>query len=125
MSNWDKNANEQTDDAAQFLRSASFTRGEGSSSTAPYIPDAVTASDLLNGSALDPARLHPMAQIGDTLDYILLDDAKLNDLPGAGTALPTRGVMDDLCYGTGTTYVSGRFHQVTVCFMSVSEIIPK
>lgn len=108
MSNWDKNADNQTEDAAQFLRSASFTRGEGSSST-PYIPDAITASDLLNGGALDPARLHPMAQLGDKLDYLTLDDAQINQLPGAETALPSRGFSDDLCYGTGTTYLSGKF----------------
>jgi len=48
-----------------------------------------------------------MAQIGDKLDYLLLDDDKLNELPGAGTALPSRGWSDDLCYGTGSTYFSG------------------
>jgi mitochondrial import inner membrane translocase subunit TIM23 len=110
MSNWDKNADSQAEDATQFLRSASFARGEGSSSTAPYIPDAMTASDLLNGGALDPARLHPMAQIGDKLDYLLLDDDQVNQLPGAETALPSRGFSDDLCYGTGTTYLSGKVH---------------
>jgi len=93
----------EVDDAATYLRSASFTKGEGSSS----LGEAVTASDLLSAGSFDPATLHPMAAIGDKLDYLLLEDDKTNSLPGAGTALPSRGWSDDLCYGTGTTYLTG------------------
>ncbi|KAG8727530.1 Mitochondrial import inner membrane translocase subunit tim23, partial [Ceratobasidium sp. 414] len=90
------------DDAAAYLRGASFSRGEGSA-----LPQAaVTASDLLNATSFDPSRLHPMAGLGDKLDYLSLDDEKTNSLPGAVTALPSRGWSDDLCYGTGTTYLS-------------------
>jgi len=93
-----------SDDATSFLRSASFSRGSG----APSGADApVTASDLFNASSFDPAKLHHMAQLGDSLDYLVLDDDKRNQLPGAETALPSRGWSDDLCYGTGTTYLSG------------------
>lgn len=67
----------------------------------------VTANDLLLG-AYDPTRLHPLAQLGDQLDYLVLDDDKLSDLPGAGTAIPSRGWSDDLCYGTGTMYLGGK-----------------
>ncbi|KAF8603776.1 Tim17-domain-containing protein [Ceratobasidium sp. AG-I] len=91
------------DDAAAYLRNASFSRGE--SSTLPAT--AVTAADLLNTASFDPSKLHPMAGLGDKLDYLALDDEKTNALPGAGTALPSRGWSDDLCYGTGTTYLSG------------------
>ena len=66
----------------------------------------MTANDLLMG-AYDPAKLHPMAQLGDQLDYLVLDDDKVNDLPGADTAIPSRGWSDDLCYGTGTMYLGG------------------
>jgi import inner membrane translocase subunit TIM23 len=52
-----------------------------------------------------------MAGLGDKLDYLLLEDDKTTDLPGAGTAIPSRGWGDDLCYGTGTMYLSG-----TCCF---------
>jgi len=70
-------------------------------------PDtAVTASDLLLGS-YDPTKLHPMAGLEDKLDYLLLEDDKTSDLPGSGTAIPSRGWSDDLCYGTGTMYLSG------------------
>lgn len=30
----------------------------------------------------------------------------LSDLPGAQSALPSRGWSDDLCYGTGMTYIA-------------------
>lgn len=59
--------------------------------------------------AYDPTKLHPLADLGDKLDYLLLDDDKTNDLPGAGTAIPSRGWSDDLCYGTGTMYLSGKW----------------
>ena len=68
----------------------------------------MTANDLLL-AAYDPAKLHPLAQLGDSLDYLVLDDAKKNELPGAGTAMPSRGFSDDLCYGTGTMYLSGKW----------------
>ncbi|KAG8927966.1 Mitochondrial import inner membrane translocase subunit tim23 [Tulasnella sp. 419] len=99
----DKNSvGSDNEDATKYLKHAQFSRGDGPSS-----PDAVTASDLLNTAAFDPSRLHPMAAIGDKLDYLLLDDEKTNQLPGATTALPSRGWSDDLCYGTGTTYLTG------------------
>ncbi|KAF8141656.1 Tim17/Tim22/Tim23/Pmp24 family-domain-containing protein [Boletus edulis] len=72
----------------------------------PEVDTPVTASDLLLG-AYDPTRLHPLAQLGDQLDYLVLDDDKLSDMPGAGTAVPSRGWSDDLCYGTGTMYLGG------------------
>lgn len=88
---------------SEYLRSASFSRPEGA--TAPS-DNAVTASDFLM-AAYDPAKLHPLAELGDQLDYLLLDDDKKNELPGSGTAMPSRGWSDDLCYGTGTMYLSG------------------
>jgi len=69
--------------------------------------EPVTASDLLM-AAYDPARLHPLADLSDKLDYLLLDDDKTSELPGARTAIPSRGWSDDLCYGTGTMYLSGK-----------------
>jgi import inner membrane translocase subunit TIM23 len=91
------------DTATDYIRSATFSRPDGPSSE-----NAVTASDLLMG-AYDPTKLHPLADLGDKLDYLLLDDDKTNDLPGAGTAIPSRGWSDDLCYGTGTMYLSGKW----------------
>ncbi|KAF7973962.1 hypothetical protein HWV62_13930 [Athelia sp. TMB] len=96
-----QNSSSPVQDSTDYLRSATFTRPDG-----PSGDNAVTASDLLMG-AYDPTKLHPLADLGDKLDYLLLDDDKTNDLPGAGTAIPSRGWSDDLCYGTGTMYLSG------------------
>jgi mitochondrial import inner membrane translocase subunit TIM23 len=90
------------DTTTDYIRSATFSRPDGPSGDNP-----VTASDLLLG-AYDPTKLHPLADLGDKLDYLLLDDDKTNELPGAGTAIPSRGWSDDLCYGTGTMYLSGK-----------------
>jgi len=92
---------QSSNDAADVFRTANFSTGQNAADS-----DAVTASDLLAG-AFDPARLHPLAGIQDQLEYLVLEDDKTNDLPGATTALPSRGWSDDLCYGTGTTYLSG------------------
>ncbi|GAB1518315.1 Mitochondrial import inner membrane translocase subunit tim23 [Rhizoctonia solani] len=103
----ENNSGVAREDAAAYLRNASFSRGDGSAPSA-----AVTAADLLNATSFDPSRLHPMAGISDKLDYLALDDEKTNALPGAGTALPSRGWSDDLCYGTGTTYLSALMYNV-------------
>jgi import inner membrane translocase subunit TIM23 len=63
---------------------------------------------FLNSSAFaDPSSLHPLAGLNkETLDYITLEDSALSDLPGSQSVLPSRGFTDDLCYGTGITYLS-------------------
>lgn len=59
-------------------------------------------------AGFDPAALHPLAGLNqDTLDYLTLDEDILSDLPGSQSLLPSRGWSDDLCYGTGVTYLSG------------------
>ncbi|KAF4553252.1 Mitochondrial import inner membrane translocase subunit tim23-like protein [Elsinoe fawcettii] len=70
--------------------------------------EAPNVSSFLNDSgAFDPSSLHPLAGLNqDTLDYLQLDDSVLTDLPGARSALPSRGWSDDLCYGTGVTYLT-------------------
>ncbi|KAF5338610.1 hypothetical protein D9611_012812 [Ephemerocybe angulata] len=88
--------------AAEYLHNSQFQRPVAAAS--PENP--VTSTDLLL-AAYDPTKLHPLAELGDKLDYLILDDEKTNDLPGAGTAIPSRGWSDDLCYGTGTMYLSG------------------
>ncbi|KAH8116408.1 Tim17-domain-containing protein [Phellopilus nigrolimitatus] len=103
MASSSRNQDSSSQDSASVLRSASFSTGAGAVNSDN---NAMTASDLLAGG-FDPARLHPMAGLKDQLEYLQLDDDKVNDLPGAMTALPSRGWSDDLCYGTGTTYLSG------------------
>lgn len=73
--------------------------------------DPSTAQDvssfLDSPSLSDPSSLHPLAGLNqDALDYLSLEDSALTDLPGSRSALPSRGWSDDLCYGTGVTYLS-------------------
>lgn len=71
---------------------------------APF--DPTTAQDV-SSFLTDAAALHPLANLNqDTLDYLTLEDSVLSDLPGSRSALPSRGWSDDLCYGTGTTYLA-------------------
>lgn len=58
-------------------------------------------------SAYDPSSLHPLAGLNqDTLDYLSLDESALSDIPGSQSLLPSRGWSDDLCYGTGVSYLA-------------------
>jgi len=73
--------------------------------------DPTTAQDVTSflgaDGGFDPSTLHPLAGLNqDTLDYLALEDNALSDLPGARSALPSRGWSDDLCYGTGVTYLA-------------------
>lgn len=69
---------------------------------------APTTQDMFSNPAFDPARLHPLAGLGkDEVEYLDIVDAQPSTLEGGRTALPSRGWSDDLCYGTGTTYLSG------------------
>ncbi|WWC67599.1 uncharacterized protein I206_101509 [Kwoniella pini CBS 10737] len=70
------------------------------------VASAPTALDTF-GTAFDPARLHPLAGLGENLDFLALDEDKLNEIEGSASVLPSRGWTDDLCVGTGTTYLSG------------------
>jgi import inner membrane translocase subunit TIM23 len=64
-------------------------------------------SFLQSSSFADPTQLHPLAGLNaDTLEYLSLEDSALSDLPGGQSVLPSRGFTDDLCYGTGVTYLS-------------------
>ncbi len=75
----------------------------------PFDPSSAQGVDaFLSPSAFaDPSQLHPLAGLNkETLDYISLEDSALSDLPGGQSVLPSRGFTDDLCYGTGTTYLA-------------------
>ena len=92
-------SDQSSSSSSDLLRGARFS---AASSTSDLV--APTASQLLN----DAASLHPLAGLGSNdLDYLMLDDAKLNDIRGGSTVLPTRSWGDELCYGTGTTYLFG------------------
>ncbi|KAK0646503.1 Tim17/Tim22/Tim23/Pmp24 family-domain-containing protein [Cercophora newfieldiana] len=76
----------------------------------PFDPSTAQGVDAFLGpsSFADPTQLHPLAGLDKgTLDYISLEDSTLSDLPGSQSVLPSRGFTDDLCYGTGVTYLAG------------------
>ena len=104
-------------DTTDILRNATFSHPDGPAAS-------VTAADLLLGGVYDPAKLHPMSGLSDNLDYLLLEDDKVNELPGSGTAIPSRGWSDDLCYGTGTMYLTGPFSFPSIHITSPSPFYP-
>lgn len=78
-------------------------------SSAPFDPaSAQDVSSFLGSASLpDASQLHPLAGLNQqALDYLSLDESTLSDLPGSRSALPSRGWSDDLCYGTGVTYLT-------------------
>ena len=69
---------------------------------------APSTQDFFANPSLDLTRLHPLAGLGkDEVEYLDIVDAQPTTLEGGRTALPSRGWSDDLCYGTGSTYLSG------------------
>lgn len=96
--------------ASASPQSQTFQEASPSSYQPPTF-EAQDVSSFLGGSGIntgfDPSALHPLAGLDqDTLDYLTLEDNALSDLPGARSALPSRGWSDDLCYGTGVTYLT-------------------
>ncbi|KAI5868027.1 Tim17-domain-containing protein [Durotheca rogersii] len=78
-------------------------------SPTPFDPyDAHGVDSFLKSSEFaDPSLLHPLAGLDkEGLEYLSLEDSALSDLPGAQSAIPSRGFSDDLCYGTGITYLT-------------------
>ncbi|SPO30775.1 probable MAS6 - mitochondrial inner membrane import translocase subunit [Ustilago trichophora] len=99
-----------SDSPTDYLRSHAFVQPSSpspstSGSANEYVPNAAS---LLGDSSLDLGSLSPLAGLGkDDLEYLDLTDGAPSSLEGARTAVPSRGWSDDLCYGTGTTYLSG------------------
>ena len=87
---------------AQSPQSPDFVKEDTFQAT-PFDPN--TAIQNPSDFILDPSQLHPLAGLNqDTLDYLSLEDS-VADL-GAASALPSRGWSDDLCYGTGVSYLT-------------------
>ncbi|KAL2752775.1 hypothetical protein ACRALDRAFT_1077904 [Sodiomyces alcalophilus JCM 7366] len=80
-----------------------------SSSSSHFDPSAGQGVEafLQNSSFTDPSQLHPLAGLNkDTLEYLTLEDGALSQVPGSQSVIPSRGFTDDLCYGTGISYLS-------------------
>lgn len=108
MSIWDKFTGKKSSSSSASSTTVSNPPTDTFQST-PFDPsEAQDVSSFLSGpSFADPAQLHPLAGLNQqTLDYLSLEDSALSDLPGSQSALPSRGWSDDLCYGTGVTYLT-------------------
>lgn len=57
--------------------------------------------------ALDILRLHPLAGLDKGIEYLDLEEEKLNTVEGSQGLIPLRLWTDDLCYGTGAVYLLG------------------
>lgn len=106
LSRWDTLTGRKSSTTQTIHPSGSGTGSEHQDTFQPTPFDPTTAQDV-NQFLIDPAQLHPLANISqDTLEYLTLEDNTLSDLPGSRSALPSRGWSDDLCYGTGVTYLT-------------------
>lgn len=105
MTIWDTLTGRKSSSTQTQTQSASVSEPHDNFSSAPFDPN--TAIQQPSDFILDPTQLHPLAGLSqDTLEYLQLEDSALSDLPGSQSALPSRGWSDDLCYGTGISYVS-------------------
>ncbi|KAI8639328.1 Tim17/Tim22/Tim23/Pmp24 family-domain-containing protein [Parasitella parasitica] len=62
--------------------------------------------DFMASVTYDANRLQPAALQGG-LDFLQIEGEGTGSSMGGGSLAPSRGWSDDLCYGTGTTYLAG------------------
>ncbi|CAJ2509885.1 Uu.00g057850.m01.CDS01 [Anthostomella pinea] len=112
MSIWDALTGRKSSSSSQQQQSSSSPAPTSTPTDTftptPFDPSEAQGVDaFLKSSAFaDPSQLHPLAGLNkEGLEYLSLEDSALSDLPGA-QAIPSRGFSDDLCYGTGITYLS-------------------
>lgn len=110
MSVWDRFSGRKSKPSGDTLPPPSQPTA-GGYATAPIAFDPSSAPDtssfLGSASLPDASQLHPLAGLNQqTLDYLSLDESTLSDIPGSKSILPSRGWSDDLCYGTGVTYLA-------------------
>lgn len=65
------------------------------------------SSIIQTPGALDASRLHPLAGLEKGVEYLDMEEERLNDIEGAQGLIPSRSWTDDLCYGTGAVYLLG------------------
>ena len=114
MSIWDTITGRKSSPSSTSPVSSSSSQSTSSFSSSgvlqptPFDPsESQDVSSFLGSAFPDPSQLHPLAGLNQqTLDYLSLEDSALSDLPGSQSALPSRGWSDDLCYGTGVTYLT-------------------
>ena len=109
MTIWDTLTGRKSSQSNTTSTSTQHAPSTSDSPHASFDPSSAQGVDafLSPSTFADPSQLHPLAGLNkETLDYISLEDSALSDLPGGQSVLPSRGFTDDLCYGTGTTYLT-------------------
>lgn len=111
MGVWDAFGGRQSKSSQSNTATSSDLPSPSTSSPMGYAPAPFSPSEPIDtsflGSLPDASSLHPLAGLNQqTLDYLSLDEATLSDLSGGRSILPSRGWSDDLCYGTGVTYLT-------------------
>jgi import inner membrane translocase subunit TIM23 len=110
MSVWDAFSGKRKQQSEPHGNDSLPAPSAGGFAPSPFDPSIATTdvSSLLGAASLpDASKLHPLAGLNQqTLDYLSLDESALSDLPGSRSVLPSRGWSDDLCYGTGTVYLT-------------------
>lgn len=108
MSVWDRFSGRKSKVSTDTLPSQTEPTAGGYATPSPFESSLQDAPSFLGSASLpDASQLHPLAGLNQqTLDYLSLDESTLSDLPGAKSILPSRGWSDDLCYGTGVTYLT-------------------
>ncbi|CAK9439672.1 uncharacterized protein LODBEIA_P37720 [Lodderomyces beijingensis] len=68
-----------------------------------------TASSSQSPQSSQPSisLLHPLAGLEKGIEYLDLEEEKLNTVEGSKGLIPSRSWTDDLCYGTGAVYLMG------------------
>jgi len=102
-------SSQQSQQNTSSTPSAPSTTTTSSPAPSPFDSASQGVDSFLGSSSFaDPTQLHAFAGLDkDTLDYISLEDGALSEIPGSQSVLPSRGFTDDLCYGTGVTYLTG------------------
>lgn len=62
---------------------------------------------LTNPMAFDTRRLHPLAGLEKSIEYMDLKNEQLSTMKESQGLIPSRGWSDDICYGTGAVYLLG------------------
>lgn len=70
-----------------------------------FNPDSI--NDVLSSTNFNSSKLHPLAGLDKGIEYLDLEDDQLSTVEGSQGLIPSRSWTDDLCYGTGSIYLTG------------------
>ena len=86
---------------------SSFPPADQTSNTSFYSQsDTVNVSDIPGNVDFGSAQIRELAGLG-TGKLGEIEFVQVDDVPMTAGPIASRGVLDDLCYGTGTTYLAG------------------